>query len=131
MLIWKIVLTITAQKVSVFGVIPVRIFLHSDWTRRDTEYISIFSPNEGKCGPEYFRIRSLFTQYISHWSRNILANLLKGHRSLFHISGFTYFFPIKESKDKRKGETVTKMWKSSASVISQILLGKSFSLRKK
>ena len=26
------------------------IFLHSDWTRRDTEYLSVFSPNAGKSG---------------------------------------------------------------------------------
>ena len=26
------------------------IFPHSDWIRRDTEYLSIFSPNVGKCG---------------------------------------------------------------------------------
>ena len=25
-------------------------FTHSDWTRRDTEYLSVFSPNAGKCG---------------------------------------------------------------------------------
>ena len=34
-----------------FGVILVRIFLHSDWIRRDTEYLFVFSPNAGKCGP--------------------------------------------------------------------------------
>ena len=28
----------------------VRIFSHLDWIRRDTEYLSIFSPNAGKCG---------------------------------------------------------------------------------
>ena len=28
------------------------IFPHSDWTRRDTPYLSVFSPNAGKCGPE-------------------------------------------------------------------------------
>ena len=28
------------------------IFLHSDWIRRDTEYLSVFSPNAGKYGPE-------------------------------------------------------------------------------
>ena len=42
----------TAQKVSVFGVILVRIFPHSDWIRRDTEYLSVFGPNAEKCGPE-------------------------------------------------------------------------------
>ena len=29
----------------------VRIFPHSDWIRRDTEYLSAFSPNAGKYGP--------------------------------------------------------------------------------
>ena len=44
---------------SVFGVILVRIYPHLDYIRRDT----VFSPNAGKCGPEYLRIRALFTQY--------------------------------------------------------------------
>ena len=30
----------------------VRIFLHSDWIRRDTDYLSVSSPNEGNEGPE-------------------------------------------------------------------------------
>ena len=42
----------TAWKVSVIGVILVRIFQHLDWIRRDTEYLFIFSPNVGKYGPE-------------------------------------------------------------------------------
>ena len=42
---------------SVFGVILVRIYsgLH-------TKYLSVFSPNAGKCEPELLRIRILFTQ---------------------------------------------------------------------
>ena len=32
--------------------ILVRIFPHSDWIRRETEYLSVFSPNVGKYGPE-------------------------------------------------------------------------------
>ena len=31
---------------------PVRIFPHSDRIRRDTLYLSVFSPNTGKNGPE-------------------------------------------------------------------------------
>ena len=31
-----------------------RIFLHLDWIRRDTPYISLFSPNVGKYGPENY-----------------------------------------------------------------------------
>ena len=36
-------------------------FLHSDWIRRDTPYLSLFSPNAGKYGPENFRTPTLFT----------------------------------------------------------------------
>ena len=41
-----------AEKVSMFGVNLVRIFPHSDCIWRDTKYLSIFSPNSGKCGLE-------------------------------------------------------------------------------
>ena len=27
-----------------------QISSHSDWIRRDTEYLSVFNPNKGKCG---------------------------------------------------------------------------------
>ena len=43
--------TNTAWKVSVFRVFVVCIFSHSDWIRRDTEYLSVFSPNAGKYSP--------------------------------------------------------------------------------
>ena len=57
-------LTVTAWKVSVFGVFLVSIFLHLDWIQRHTEYLSVFSPNAGKYGPEKLRIRILFTQCV-------------------------------------------------------------------
>ena len=38
------------------------IFPHSYKKRRDTKYLSIFSPNAGKCGQEKLRIRTLFTR---------------------------------------------------------------------
>ena len=44
---------------SVLRVILVRIFPHSDWTQRDREYPTAFSPNAGKCGPEWLRMRTL------------------------------------------------------------------------
>ena len=53
----------TAWKVSVFAIILVCIFPHSDWIRRDTPYLSVFSPNAGKCGPEKLRVRTLFTRW--------------------------------------------------------------------
>ena len=42
----------------------VRIFPHLDWIRRDTPYLSVFSPNAGKFGPEKLHILILFTQCI-------------------------------------------------------------------
>ena len=38
----------TTSKVSLFGFFLIRIFLHSDWIRRDTEYLFVFSPNAEK-----------------------------------------------------------------------------------
>ena len=53
----------TAWRVSVFRDFLVRIFPHSDWVRRDTSYLFVFSPNAGKCGSEKLQIRTLF----AHW----------------------------------------------------------------
>ena len=55
-------ITCTVWEVSVFGVILVRVFSHSDWIRRNTQYLSVLSPNAGKHGPEKLQIRTLFTQ---------------------------------------------------------------------
>ena len=56
---------ITVWKVFVFRVFLVRIFSYSDWIRRDTEYLCVFSPNAGKCGPQKLRRWTLFTRYIT------------------------------------------------------------------
>ena len=42
----------------------VRVFRHSDWIRRDTKYLSVFSPNAGKYGPEKTPYLDTFTQWI-------------------------------------------------------------------
>ena len=68
-------LAFTVWNVSVFGVVLVCIFAHSDWIRRDTENISIFSPKTGKCRPEKSRIRSVFTHCLL---RQILYSLNLG-----------------------------------------------------
>ena len=58
-------LSVTAWKVFIFGVLPIRIFPHSNRIRRDTPYSSVFSPDEGKYGPEKFRIRTLLSsEYV-------------------------------------------------------------------
>ena len=52
-----------AWKVSIFEIIVVRIFPHSDWIRRDILYLSVFSSNVGKYRPVYLQIWTLFTQW--------------------------------------------------------------------
>ena len=54
----------TVWKVSVFRVFLVRTFPHLDWIWRDTEYLSVFTPNAGKYGPkEKLQIRTFFKQW--------------------------------------------------------------------
>ena len=48
----KLDASFAAWKVPIFGVILVGIFPHLDWIRRNTSYLSVFSPNAGKCEPE-------------------------------------------------------------------------------
>ena len=50
---------ITAQKASTFTVFLVGILSHLDW-------ISVFSPNVGKYGPEKLQTRTLSTQCMLH-----------------------------------------------------------------
>ena len=54
--------TYTVWKVYVLEVFLACIFPHSNWLRRDTPYLSVFSLNAGKYGPEKLRIRTLMTQ---------------------------------------------------------------------
>ena len=61
-----------AWKVSVFGVFLVRIFPHLDWIQRDPPYLSVFSLNAVKYGPEKLQIQTLFTQCYLGW---IISNL--------------------------------------------------------
>ena len=63
LLIAKILVWYTAWKVFVFRDFLVRIFLHSDWIRRDIPYISVFSLNVRKYGPEKLRMRVVFMQW--------------------------------------------------------------------
>ena len=55
----------TAGKVSISGDFLVRIFPHLDWIRKDTPYLSVFSPDAGKYGSEKLRIWILFKQWWS------------------------------------------------------------------
>ena len=46
----------------------VGIFPHSDWIQRDTKYLSVFSPNAGKYGPE-------ITPYLDTSHAGVVAKL--------------------------------------------------------
>ena len=50
--IGNIVVDALREKCPNTELILVRIVTHSGWIRRDTEYLSVFSPNTGKYGPE-------------------------------------------------------------------------------
>ena len=55
----------TSWKVSIFRVILVHIFPHSDWIWKDTEYLPVFSPNEGKYGPEELWVRQVWILFCT------------------------------------------------------------------
>ena len=44
------------------NLVLVMSYLGDDRIRRDKEYLSVFSPNAGKYGPQKLQIRTLFTQ---------------------------------------------------------------------
>ena len=61
----------------------VRIFPHSDWTRRDT-YLSVFSPNAGKYGPG--KIPYLDTFHAVWRSQKFISGSVFGKLQLKQIS---------------------------------------------
>ena len=56
---------ITSWKVSIFRVVLVHIFPHSDWIWKGKEYLPVFSPNEGKYGPEELWIRQVWILFCT------------------------------------------------------------------
>ena len=67
-------LSVTAWKVSVFGVLLVRIFQHSDLRWSDTPYLSVFSPNAGKYVATFTLIVTLVKHSDdAHW--NVRTNI--------------------------------------------------------
>ena len=61
-------ITNTAWKVFLLGVFQVGILTHLDWIWWLKVWISVFSSNNGKYGPEKLRIRTLFMQWKMLWS---------------------------------------------------------------
>ena len=68
---------VTVWEVSKCGVISGSYFPVSDWIRRDTEYLSVFSPNAGKYGPEITPYLDTFHTVRNH--QNHHNHLLLGY----------------------------------------------------
>ena len=79
---------LTAWKVSVFRDFLVRIFPHLDWIRKDSPYVSVFSPNARKYGPGKLRIRTLFTQWLVLPTSMTVPILLTAQKMKFSIKDF-------------------------------------------
>ena len=75
--------------------ILVGIFPHSDWIRRDTPYLSVFSPNVGKYGPQLIPYLGTF-HAVLHIStmENFYGDYLL-HVTKWKISLFTQHALIK------------------------------------
>ena len=106
----------------------VRILPHSDWMRRDTSYLSVFSPNAGKYEPENVSCNvlmiSMFWQYFvkevlpeNHLSRHVYRSKklgsflnIKDQTKLEHINDLIYFVRCPEEtwSENYLGETTTK-----------------------
>ena len=56
-----------------------RIFPHSNWIRRDTEYLSVFSPNAGKCGKNVDQNKSEYGHFLSN-ERDVFYRLFEGRK---------------------------------------------------
>ena len=67
---------------SVFGVILIRIFPHSDWIRRDTEYLRI----QSECGKMQTRIIPIWTLF-TQWKLSTLFCQFKNLKSLMDSEG--------------------------------------------
>ena len=95
------------QKLSVFGVFLACIFPYSDWIQRDTEYLSVFSPNAGKYRPEKLQILKLFTQWpraIAQKSASFIWCIYKKHAWIWMVP--TERFPEMDWKNSSNDQKV-------------------------
>ena len=64
-----------------FFLVP--IFSHLNWIWRDTEYLSVFSPNAGKYGPDK-------TPYLDTFYTRSIAHVLAALKNFHKNTEFTY-----------------------------------------
>ena len=75
----------------------VRIFPHSDWIRRGTKYLSVFSPNAGKYGPQISPYLDTFHAVLI-WSLQVTVNRF-GILTCYYLQWNFLAVPIKRLKD--------------------------------
>ena len=72
---WHLVKCALREKCPNTEFFMVRILPHSDWIRRVTEYLSVFSPNARKYGPEKSPYLDTFHAVV--WRNSILYEIIK------------------------------------------------------
>ena len=71
-----------------------RIFPHSDWIRRDTPYLFVFSPNAGKSGKNADQNNSEYGLFLSREAlvtHKVQLNLKKNFSMMFKPCFFVFF----------------------------------------
>ena len=74
----------------------VRIYPYLDWIRRYTEYLSVFSPNVGKYGPEKTPYLDTFQTVRNFLEHAFLSSWYQSQRFLFVIQEIDFHFSFKK-----------------------------------
>ena len=87
----------------------IRIFSHSDWIRRDTEYLSLFSLNARKCGPEKTPYLDTFHAVCIY---NMIFNLLPFRKQYSWSFFLRPYSPLwSHSSSQRSAVILPPIWK--------------------
>ena len=103
-----------------------RVFPHSDWIRRDTKYLSTFSPNAGKSGKNADQNNSEYGLFLRSerdtsgmkWvdTVNVFEDNTKGNR--FTLSQIlTTVFPLISAKSQKSASPLTRAAPPNAALI--------------
>ena len=94
---------------SVFGVFLVRIFPYLSWIRRDAPYLSAFSLNAGKYGPELLRIGTLFTR----WELKLFLPIRFHRLSSFKLRTFQFCLTLCAEQSMKYHRNISSQWLNS------------------